>query len=115
MVIHASALGRNGIHDWLLVRVSAIIMLLYTIYIIGFITITDKITYEIWYSLFSSFFTKFFTLLTLISILIHGWIGIWQVLTDYVKKLSIRLLLQIIIVIALLSYVIYGTIVIWSV
>jgi succinate dehydrogenase / fumarate reductase membrane anchor subunit len=37
---------------------------------------------------FSSAFTKVFTLLALVSILIHAWIGMWQVLTDYVKPLA---------------------------
>lgn len=37
----------------------------------------------------------------------------WQVLTDYVKPLAIRLPLQLIIVVALLVYVIYGFVVVW--
>jgi len=56
-----------------------------------------------------------FTLLTLFSILVHGWIGMWQVLTDYVKALAPRLLLQLVIVVALLSYAVYGTVVVWGV
>ncbi len=42
-------------------------------------------------------------------------IGMWQVLTDYVKPLAIRLPLQLIIVVALLVYVIYGFVVVWGV
>ena len=42
-----------------------------------------------------------FTLLALFSILIHAWIGMWQVLTDYVKPLALRLVLQLAIVVAL--------------
>jgi len=37
---------------------------------------------------------KIFTILTLISILVHAWIGLWQVLTDYVKSIALRLSLQ---------------------
>ncbi len=39
----------------------------------------------------------------------------WQVLTDYVKALAPRLLLQLVIVVALLSYAVYGTVVVWGV
>ena len=39
----------------------------------------------------------------------------WQVLTDYIKPLALRLTLQLIIVVALLVYLIYGTIVVWGV
>ncbi|WP_147196302.1 succinate dehydrogenase membrane anchor subunit [Pantoea sp. CCBC3-3-1] len=114
MLSNASALGRNGVHDWLLVRASAIIMTLYVLYILGFVVISDTLTYEIWRGFFASSVTKVFTLLTLFSILMHGWIGMWQVLTDYVKHLATRLLLQMAIVVALFVYAIYGTVVVWG-
>ncbi|MBS0848592.1 succinate dehydrogenase membrane anchor subunit [Citrobacter sp. JGM124] len=115
MVSNASALGRNGVHDYLLVRATAIVLTLYIIYMVGFVAITGDMTYEIWHGFFAAAFTKVFTLLALFSILIHAWIGMWQVLTDYVKPLAIRLVLQLAIVIALLVYVLYGFVVVWGV
>lgn len=44
----ASALGRNGVHDWLLLRAAAIVITLYVLYILGFIFTADSLTYEIW-------------------------------------------------------------------
>ncbi|UIA90794.1 succinate dehydrogenase membrane anchor subunit [Erwinia tracheiphila] len=114
MVSNASALGRNGVHDWLLLRAAAMIMTLYVLYILGFIAMSDHLTWHIWRGFFSSSFTKVFTLLTLFSILVHGWIGTWQVLTDYIKPLALRLLLQFALVVVLLVYAIYGTIVVWG-
>ncbi|WP_187487906.1 succinate dehydrogenase membrane anchor subunit [Duffyella gerundensis] len=114
MVSNASALGRNGIHDWLLLRASAILITLYIVYILGFILMADILTYDIWRGFFASSFTKVFTLLTLLSILVHGWIGMWQVLTDYVKSLSVRLIGQLVIVVVLLAYALYGTVVVWG-
>ena len=115
MVSNASALGRNGIHDWLLLRAAAILITLYILYILVFVVMTGTLTYDVWRGFFASSFTKVFTLLTLFSILVHGWIGMWQVLTDYVKPLATRLVLQLVIVVALLSYAIYGTVVVWGV
>ncbi|WP_435929554.1 succinate dehydrogenase membrane anchor subunit [Dryocola sp. BD613] len=115
MVSNASALGRNGVHDFLLVRATAIVLTLYIIYMIGFFAVTGDVTYEVWRGFFASAFTKVFTLLALFSILIHAWIGMWQVLTDYVKPVAIRLGLQLLIVVALLVYVIYGFVVVWGV
>ena len=114
MVSNASALGRNGIHDWLLLRASAILITLYIVYILGFILMTDTLTYDIWRGFFASSFTKVFTLLTLLSIHVHGCIGMWQVLTDYVKSLSVRLIGQLVIVVVLLAYALYGTVVVWG-
>lgn len=115
MVSNASALGRNGIHDWLLLRAAAMIMTLYVFYILAFIVMSGPLTFDIWRGFFASSFTKVFTLLTLFSILVHGWIGMWQVLTDYIKPLALRMMLQLVIVVALLVYAIYGTVVVWGV
>lgn len=114
MVSNASALGRNGVHDWLLLRAAAMYMTLYVIYILGFVVMSGTLTYDIWRGFFASNFTKVFTLLTLFSILVHGWIGMWQVLTDYIKPVAIRLMLQLVVVVALLVYAIYGTVVVWG-
>nr|WP_113864636.1 succinate dehydrogenase membrane anchor subunit [Brenneria salicis]NMN92206.1 succinate dehydrogenase / fumarate reductase membrane anchor subunit [Brenneria salicis ATCC 15712 = DSM 30166]RBP67542.1 succinate dehydrogenase subunit D [Brenneria salicis ATCC 15712 = DSM 30166]RLM32470.1 succinate dehydrogenase, hydrophobic membrane anchor protein [Brenneria salicis ATCC 15712 = DSM 30166] len=114
MVSNASALGRNGVHDWLLIRASAIVIVLYVLYIVGFVVAADELTYEVWRGFFAMALTKVFTLLALISILVHAWIGMWQVLTDYIKPLALRLTLQLAIVVTLLVYVIYGTIVVWG-
>ncbi|SQI33908.1 Succinate dehydrogenase hydrophobic membrane anchor subunit [Serratia plymuthica] len=35
MVNNVSALGRNGVHDWLLLRASAIVITLYVLYILA--------------------------------------------------------------------------------
>ena len=78
---------------------------------VGFFATSGELTYEVWIGLF----TKVFTLLALFSILIHAWIGMWQVLTDYVKPLALRLMLQLVIVVALVVYVIYGFVVVWGV
>ncbi|EMF8144606.1 succinate dehydrogenase membrane anchor subunit [Serratia marcescens] len=114
MVNNVSALGRNGVHDWLLLRASAIIITLYVLYILGFFVTAPKLTYDIWRGFFATSITKVFTLLTLLSILVHAWIGLWQVLTDYVKPLAVRLVLQLAVVVALLVYLLYGTIVVWG-
>jgi len=48
-------------------------------------------------------------------VLVHTWIGMWQVLTDYIKSLPLRLLLQLAIVVVLMVYLLYGTVVVWGV
>ena len=106
MVSNASALGRNGVHDFILVRATAIVLTLYIIYMVGFFATSGELTYEVWIGFFASAFTKVFTLLALFSIL---------VLTDYVKPLALRLMLQLVIVVALVVYVIYGFVVVWGV
>lgn len=115
MVKVASTFGRSGTHDFILLRASAIIMLAYAIFLIGYLVSVDQVTYAAWTQLFGHMGMKIFTMLALTSILIHGWIGIWQVLTDYVKNTSFRALIQFIVSVALVVYWLAGLLVVWPV
>lgn len=42
MVSNASALGRNGVHDFILVRATAIVLTLYIIFMVGFFATSGK-------------------------------------------------------------------------
>ncbi|RUO81493.1 succinate dehydrogenase, hydrophobic membrane anchor protein [Idiomarina tyrosinivorans] len=115
MVSVASTFGRSGTHDYVLVRASAIIMALYSLFIIGFFVTTPDVTYANWSALFSSLWVKVFTLLTLTAVLMHGWIGIWQVLTDYVKATRLRALIQFVVSVGLIAMWLTGLFVLWGV
>ncbi|PPI86878.1 succinate dehydrogenase, hydrophobic membrane anchor protein [Candidatus Pantoea edessiphila] len=112
MVNNTFALSRKGIQDWLILRIAAIIIFLYIIYICTFLIHVDELNYYTWHNFFQHTVTKIFTMLMILSVLIHGWIGVWQVLTDYVKLVFLRLIIQLIIILGLISYAIYGFIIV---
>ncbi|MFO6424775.1 succinate dehydrogenase, hydrophobic membrane anchor protein [Motilimonas sp. KMU-193] len=114
MVKIASGLGRSGVHDFVLIRASAVILTLYTLYLVGFIATTD-ITYETWQAFFSGTFTKAFTMLALVAMLVHAWIGLWQVLTDYIKCALLRGSLQFVLTSIAFIYMFVGFSVLWGV
>jgi succinate dehydrogenase / fumarate reductase membrane anchor subunit len=114
MVKHVSSVGRNGVHDFLLIRATAIILTLYTIYIVGFCTFSGDITYHSWTSFFGGTFPKAFSMLALTSILVHAWIGLWQVLTDYIKPTFVRGALQLFVVAVLFVYFFSGLFILWG-
>ncbi|RWU11583.1 succinate dehydrogenase, hydrophobic membrane anchor protein [Pseudidiomarina gelatinasegens] len=115
MVKAASTFGRSGSHDFILLRASAIILALYSIFMVSFLVSADVITYVTWTNLFAHLGMKIFTMLALTAILIHGWIGIFQVLTDYVKKTGLRAFLQYAVCVALIVYWLAGLLVVWPV
>ena len=115
MVATISSLGRNGVHDYILVRASGIIMAVYAFFLTGFFLITPEITYANWTALFQSIPMKLGTVLTMFALLVHAWIGTWQVLTDYVKCTILRGSLQLSCVVIAFSYVIAGIMIVWSV
>ncbi|MFT6206676.1 MAG: succinate dehydrogenase / fumarate reductase membrane anchor subunit, partial [Colwellia sp.] len=49
MVSNIATVGRNGVHDYMLVRASAIILTIYTLIIAGFFVVTPEVTFETWH------------------------------------------------------------------
>ena len=115
MVNNAASLGRSGVHDFILLRASAIVLALYTLFLAGFFIVTPEVTYDVWKSLFSGLCFKTFSILAILAVLIHAWIGIWQVLSDYVKCTRVRGGLQFIFAVTLLAYFVSGMLTVWGV
>ncbi|WP_113905701.1 succinate dehydrogenase, hydrophobic membrane anchor protein [Aliidiomarina celeris] len=115
MVKVASTFGRSGTHDFILLRASALVMAAFAVFLVVWLVCNPGVDYAGWVSLFSGMGMKVFTLLALTGLLIHGWIGIWQVLTDYVKCSKLRGVIQYIVVLALAVYWFTGLFVLWGV
>lgn len=115
MVMQTSTLGRNGVQDFILIRCSAVILAAYTLFIIGFFLITPELTYTVWAGFWACLFTKVFSLIALLALLAHAWIGLWQVLTDYVKPALMRGLLQFVLNVVILAMVGSGVFILWGV
>lgn len=93
MLQNILGLGRSGLQAWWLQRVSAVILTSYFIFLLAYLSL-NQISFHNWQALFSLFKMQFFTLLALLSLVIHCWLGIWIVLTDYAKKFWLRSILQ---------------------
>jgi len=115
MVGNVATVGRSGVHDYILVRASAIILTLYTLLLAGFFITTPTVTFDIWQAFFAQMSVKVFTLLALLSLVVHAWIGVWQVLSDYIKPAFLRGSLQFIFSVTLLAYLAAGFITVWGV
>jgi succinate dehydrogenase / fumarate reductase membrane anchor subunit len=115
MVKSVLAFGQNGVSDWLWQRISAVILGLYFSFIFVYILLHPHVDYTMWQALFHHTTMRIFTLLALISLLIHSWIGIWTVITDYIKCFCLRLFLQIAVVLTLIVYLFWGIQILWGV
>jgi succinate dehydrogenase / fumarate reductase membrane anchor subunit len=112
MVNVATLIGKNGLQAWLIQRVTAVIVGLYLFALIGFWLFND-VDFNSWQNFIQSAVGRPCALLALLAMLIHAWIGVWTVSTDYLKILSVRLLVQIISILALMSYCYWGIKIIW--
>lgn len=115
MVTNQASFKRDGVQDFVSLRATALVITAFTFFMLWFFLTTDAITYEVWQGLFSSIWMKVFTLATLISIMIHVRIGLWQVLTDYVKKPALRAGIQFFLNLLAFAYAAAGLFVLWGV
>lgn len=112
MVKMTTALGRSGLQDWLFQRLTAVVLALYSVFLLVYFWSHPNLGYSEWKDLFSSLPFRIATLIALLSLMVHAWIGIWTVTTDYLKPLSIRLLIQSLFILGLLYCLIWGLMII---
>ncbi len=81
----------SGQRAWLLQRVTAIAIL--ALLALGLVTlvVTDGSGYEKWRALAMSSHGAVLILLLFVAMAIHGWIGVRDIVLDYVKPPAIRL------------------------
>jgi len=55
-----------------------------------------------------------FSMLFLLSLFYHAWIGVRDIVMDYVKPASIRLSIHVLVILALVLYVIWSVQILWG-
>lgn len=112
-----SVLGVNhqGLRDWLFQRMSAVFMVVYVIFLFIYFVLHPNLVYDDWHSLFSHWSVKIATILFFLSLLIHAWVGMWTIFTDYVTCSVIRLTLNTVIFFGLAGCFFAALLILWSV
>ena len=114
MVNSVTSLGRSGLHDWLIQRVSAVVLAAYVVYLSVFIFSAGILQYDIWHALFSQTWFKIFSLLAIISLAFHIWVGLWVISTDYLKPIAIRIPFQVGVILICTAFILWGAQILWS-
>ncbi|HRD68906.1 MAG: succinate dehydrogenase, hydrophobic membrane anchor protein [Legionella sp.] len=112
MVTNVTSLTGNGLKDWLIQRVTAVYFAVYVFFIFGFLLSHPNLDYAQWHQLFANKVFQLATAISLLALSLHSWIGIWTVTTDYIKCTAIRLSVQMLVVLWLLSQFIWGLMII---
>lgn len=121
MVVSATSLSRSGLADFLLQRVSAVILGLYGLCIVGFLLVNPDTDYDAWVQYVASPVMLVFGTLSLVSLGIHAWIGMWTIGTDYLSEhkmgrhaVFLRLMYQGVTALLIFVYLLVGLAVLWQ-
>lgn len=121
MVTTVTSFGRSGLHDWLLQRFTAVILLAYALCVGSVLLLNPGLDHATWKAAFDSTAMKVFSLMALISLVSHAWIGLWAVSTDYLtvrlmgpRANAVRMLFQGGYAIVLFAYLVWGVQILWG-
>lgn len=103
-----------GLRDWLLQRVTAALMAACLLAFAVYLMVQPRVDYDAWTALFSSDVVKTFSLLFLLSLFFHAWVGVRDIVMDYVKSFVVRLAIHVLVIMALVVYTIWAVQILWS-
>ena len=115
MVDRAVVGAHYGLRDWLAQRVTAVVMVLYTLLFLAVLISSPKLDFSVWRQLFAPQWMKLATLLFLLSLYLHAWIGMRNILMDYIKSAGLRLVLYAIVIGALVAYAGWSVRILWGI
>jgi succinate dehydrogenase / fumarate reductase membrane anchor subunit len=103
-----------GLRDWLVQRITAVVMVLFVLFVVGDLLMQPRVDYDVWTRLFSNNVTRSFALLFLLSLFYHAWIGVRDIVMDYINLASVRLVVHVVVILALLMYSIWSVQILWG-
>ena len=119
MVTSVTSLGRSGLYDWLMQRISAVVLLAYFVFLAC--VLIGGVDYASWKALFTQTWVRVFSLMSLLSLGVHAWVGLWAIFTDYfTERLMgqtgnlIRFVLQMVSGVVMFTYVVWGIQILWG-
>lgn len=105
----------HGSGEWLLQRMTALIMALYSVLLVLLLLIKQPWQFDAWHSMFAHGWLKIATALFLFSLFLHAWQGVQDILVDYIKLLSLRKLLKLVTTLSLLFYAVWTVRILWNI
>ncbi len=103
-----------GLRDWVMQRVTAVIIAVYTVFLLAVLATQPTLDFITWRSVFTYTWIRVPTFLCLLAIYLHTWVGIRDILMDYVKPTTLRLGLMVLVIIALVAYTVWTVQILWS-
>jgi len=102
-----------GLRDWLVQRITAVIMAVYSVIAVIVLISNGSITYSVWRDLFAQGWMRVATLLFAVSVAWHAWVGVRDILMDYIKPAGLRLALEVMTVLTIAAYVGWTVQILW--
>jgi succinate dehydrogenase / fumarate reductase membrane anchor subunit len=105
--------ARYGLRDWLAQRITAVIMAIYSVIALIVVLSGVPLTYAVWKDLFAQGWMRVATLLFMASLAWHAWVGMRDILMDYIKPAGLRLALEVLVLLTVAAYLGWTIQILW--
>ena len=102
-----------GLMDWLAQRITGVFMAAYTLVIFAAILGGAAASREAWQAFMANGLIRFLSFLFILSLCYHAWVGVRDIWMDYVKPASVRVILHVLTLLALVGYAGWAVQIIW--
>ena len=105
----------HGFSDWAWQRTTAITMVIYSLLlVVRFLVDAPNAGFDGWHAWFAPLSFRAVTLLFLWALIYHAWLGVKEILMDYVHNIGIRAKLQSVFGLVLVSDAVWAAYILWS-
>jgi succinate dehydrogenase / fumarate reductase membrane anchor subunit len=102
-----------GFRDWLSQRLTAVVMVLFTLALLLQFIFGGPVSYDSWAGIFASQWMKVLTFVVILALAWHAWVGMRDVWMDYIKPVGVRLLAQLFTIVWLVGCAGWAVQVLW--
>ena len=103
-----SAPGLQGLRPWIIQRISAVIIAAYILYFAFCVLFVNPLSADAWSPWLAQPFNNISMGLFLVAVLWHAWIGIRDVVLDYIYNVVVRMLVLTLVMAVLLGSGFWG-------
>ena len=93
----------HGLRPWLIQRVSAVYIALFVVYIVFSLAAAQDVNYQHWYDWLFHPFNTIAVGLFVIALLLHAWVGMRDIILDYVHNTLIRMIAFTLVIVVLIG------------
>jgi succinate dehydrogenase / fumarate reductase membrane anchor subunit len=115
MVKTVLGVSHQGLRDWFIQRVSAVVMAVYTIWFVYYFLSHPNLSFSDWHGLFAHVWMKLLTILFFASLLFHAWVGVWTIFTDYIKIAWLCVSLNVLVFFTLIVCFLWAVQILWGI
>jgi succinate dehydrogenase / fumarate reductase membrane anchor subunit len=114
MVARVAVGAHYGWRDWLVQRVTAVVMAVYALILAAVLLRQPSMDFSTWRGLWATPWLRYATLLFFLSLAWHAWVGMRDILMDYVGNAGWRVALQSAVILALVCYTVWAMRILWG-